>query len=467
MIEIPASFYSMLKEAGLDTADIAKGLQMEPSAFVRLHPAKFPTHLFPTSSPGHAMVCAIQLPYRPKFALDPWLHAGAYYVQDGSSIFLGEVMSALQLQENIRIAVDACASPGGKSTLLLDCLTEHSLLVSNESIRNRGAGLSENLEKWGYPNYIQTHADPHILGQLPLKADLLLVDAPCSGEGMFRKDAQALEMWKPELVHHCAARQKRILADVLPVLKDDGIVIYSTCTFNRKENEEVILAHSDRLLPLDVNLPTHPHLHSRKEGGFTFYRMLPGEGSGEGLSFCICRYKSPFATETPSRRFRKAAPATFVFKSPPFALPEGLILLEDGFGVVHVFPQEWQWVLSLLMEKHIVVQFGQAVLARKGKTMKSMHGRAMIHGIATELSTVALSYSEALRYLRRETFNIPEGAAGEKCMTFQGVHLGLINDLGRRWNNLYPASWRLRMELPSEIPVPWWQTHSFTTSAEN
>ena len=134
--------------------------------------------------------------------------------------------------------LDLCAAPGGKTTQLLSHLDDTSLLVANEVMASRATVLAENVARWGRSNVAVTASDPSVFASLSGFFHVAVVDAPCSGEGMFRKDERAVAEWSPAAVRLCAARQRRILADVWPALAPGGLLIYSTCTFNRMENED-------------------------------------------------------------------------------------------------------------------------------------------------------------------------------------------------------------------------------------
>ena len=181
----------------------------------------------------------LYLDKRPLFTLDPYLHGGGYYVQEASSMFLSYILKQLLKGEAVRV-LDLCAAPGGKSTLLASQLPDGSLLVSNEVIRSRAVILKENLIKWGRDHVVITQNDPADFKKLNQAFDLILVDAPCSGEGMFRKDREAIEEWSEANLHLCRERQKRIISDIWDSLKPGGYFIYSTCTYNPEENERIV-----------------------------------------------------------------------------------------------------------------------------------------------------------------------------------------------------------------------------------
>jgi 16S rRNA C967 or C1407 C5-methylase (RsmB/RsmF family) len=235
-MELPKSFVERMQgQLGQAYTRFEQALQEPAPVSIRLNRRKLPiTPLLnpvPWTDSGH------YLPERPLFTLDPRLHAGAYYVQEASSMFLEQALrQTVELSQPLQV-LDLCGAPGGKSTHIASLLTEDSLLVANEVIRSRASILAENVTKWGSGNVLVTSNDPRDFGRLPAFFDVMVVDAPCSGEGMFRKDVQAIQEWSEENVKLCAQRQQRILLDVWEALKPGGTFIYSTCTWNEAENE--------------------------------------------------------------------------------------------------------------------------------------------------------------------------------------------------------------------------------------
>ena len=205
-------------------------------------------------------------------------------------MFLEQAIKQSDLKPGIRV-LDLCASPGGKSTHLASLLPDQSLLVSNDVIRARSQILSENLKKWGNPNVIVTNNDPRDFQRLPNFFDLIVVDAPCSGEGLFRRDPNALLEWSPDNAQLCAQRQQRILADVWPSLKEGGLLIYSTCTFNPAENEENIqwLNEFAAIEPVSLNVDPLWGITITEAGRFPCYRFYPHKVSGEGFFLAVVR----------------------------------------------------------------------------------------------------------------------------------------------------------------------------------
>ena len=238
MPHLPPAFSALLAnqlgESG--AAHLLAGYDLPRQTAIRLHSDKGARLAEGLEPIGHAKLGRL-LPTRPAFALDPLWHTGAYYVQEANSMLLGQVLAQV-LTGKEEAVLDLCAAPGGKSTLLADALPEGCLLVSNEVVRNRQPRLAENLARWGRASHAITGLDPAELGKrLPGFFDVVVVDAPCSGEGLFRKEPEAMDEWSEMNVQHCAARQRRILADIWPALKPGGYLIYSTCTLNADEDE--------------------------------------------------------------------------------------------------------------------------------------------------------------------------------------------------------------------------------------
>ena len=245
----PAEFINDLRDSlGVERADrLLVALSTEPEVSVRVNPDKLSLmalreHFGALAGDPVTWAAdeAFYLTERPSFTLDPLFHAGAYYVQEASSMYVGKLFErakAILGKEAMRV-LDLCAAPGGKTTQLLSHLDDSSLLVANEVVPSRATILAENVARWGRSNVAVTQSDPAAFGALRGFFDIAVVDAPCSGEGMFRKDERAVAEWSPANVGLCAARQRRILADFWPSLRPGGFLIYSTCTFNRQEDED-------------------------------------------------------------------------------------------------------------------------------------------------------------------------------------------------------------------------------------
>ncbi len=223
-IPFPQAFTERLHlTAGADTPVLLDALQGTPPVSVRWNPYK-------TQSPAQGTPVAWcrygrYLPLRPSFTTDPLFHAGAYYVQEASSMFVEHLLRSAAEPDGARI-LDLCAAPGGKATLYATLAGGEGIVVANEVIRNRALTLADNIRKWGIGNTVVTNNDPAHFAGLSEWFDIVAVDAPCSGEGMFRKHPEAREEWSEANVQLCAGRQRRILSDAWEALRPGGLLIY-------------------------------------------------------------------------------------------------------------------------------------------------------------------------------------------------------------------------------------------------
>jgi len=268
----------------------------EPSpASIRLNPSKWnarpaDSELVTWCNKGY------YLTNRPSYTLDPLFHSGCYYPQEASSMFIEQVFRQVSdLSGTLRV-LDLCAAPGGKSTHISDLIGPENLLVANDAIRSRAAILAESISKWGPGNTLVTQNDPAVFGKLPGYFDIILVDAPCSGEGMFRSEI-AINEWSVSNTRHCSERQKRIVMDIWPALKENGILIYSTCTFNPGENEENIkwLIENQEAECLRLNIVDYKGLTEIDFEGVDGYAFYPYKTRGEGFFISAVRKKGPQA----------------------------------------------------------------------------------------------------------------------------------------------------------------------------
>ena len=410
----------------------------------------------------------VYLKSRPTFTFDPLFHAGCYYVQEASSMFVERVLREY-VKEPV-VMLDLCAAPGGKSTLCRSALPEGSLLVANEVMRNRSQILAENLVKWGSPEVIVTNNDPADFTDLTHLFDVILTDVPCSGEGMFRKDQVAVDEWSIENVEICWQRQRRILTDIWPSLKPGGLLIYSTCTFNREEDEDNV-AWIARELGAEV-LPVSIEegwgiTGNLTGGGFPVYRFLPHKTKGEGFFLAALRKCADGCDETPSRFLKTPSQMDKKKKGKdakqPLSVPreakdwlkesDAFNLTLNGTSVV-AFPKAHAEVYALLGQQLKVIHAGITLGEIKGKDLIPHHSLAMSTALASEAFPQAeLTYEQAIAYLRKEGLlldaDVPRGYV---LLTYRQVPLGFVKNIGNRANNLYPQEWRIRSGyLPEEI----------------
>lgn len=442
-----------------------EALQQDTPISIRMNEWKFP------QSPSEARPVAwssagYYLPVRPTFTFDPLFHAGCYYVQEASSMFVEQVLR--QYVHEAVVMLDLCAAPGGKSTLARSVLPEGSLLVANEVMRNRSQVLAENMIKWGHPGVVVTNNDPADFVELEQVFDIILTDVPCSGEGMFRKDQVAVEEWSVDNVTLCWQRQRRILRDIWGCLKPGGLLIYSTCTFNREENEDNVRWIADELgaeiLPVEV----------KEEWGITgnltgtdfpVYRFLPHKTIGEGLFLAVLRKQGEEKKEeTVPRKTKKNKKSSKIQKEPayPKEVKEWITcsdayewLVEDA--QVKVFPKLYAELYGRLNNSLKILHAGITLCSLKGKDWVPEHSLAM--SIVREnniFPEVELDYKQAITYLRKEAIVLPPDISrGYVLLTYRQVPLGFAKNIGNRANNLYPQEWRIRSGyLPDSVIYP-------------
>lgn len=427
-------------------------LSQTPPVSIRLNPWKMPAipnsiALGATPVPWHEH--GYYLPERPVFALDPYWHGGAYYVQEASSMLLGEALRQHLPPRPLNI-LDLCAAPGGKSTLLADLLGDQGILVSNETIRGRVGVLRENLGRWGRPNKAIVSAEAEEIAQMGAFFDVVVTDAPCSGEGLFRKDPDAAREWSPAHVDFCAARQRRILAAALDALKPGGILAYSTCTFNQIENENNAQWLSEtfglRLLPLST--PPEWGMEHTAWGTHCYPHRVHGEG------FFIALFQKQDMAHpklTPPATFRSLKPL-------PKNLSSILASWLNPAQQVHCFQTPTGDVLALpsglesdylLLDKVLKQKwFGTNIGVFKGTDFVPSHELALSALCHPSIPTLELSLEESLQFLKKETFEAPEEAAkGWVIVRYGSIGLGWVKILPNRLNNYLPAEWRLRMRI--------------------
>ena len=378
---------------------------------------------------------------RPNFTLNPLFHAGAFYVQEASSMFLEQ---ALRQCGEPKMVLDLCAAPGGKSTLLRSLLPDDALLVSNEPMKPRAHVLAENICKWGHEGCVVTCNYPRDFKKLGPVFDLIAVDAPCSGEGMFRKDNPALEMWSPANVEECAERQREIVADIWPTLKEGGYLIYSTCTYNTLEDEENVAYFCRELGAEAVEIPVDAEWNITgnllKGSTLPAYRFMPHKTRGEGFFLALLRKTSPAGTA----KFKgKAnfAPLPKQWAKAVSVADAVLLEREDiGYAIRRADSQAIAHLLTHLSPLHL----GLPVYEKKGPKSIPHHALAMSRQLCDEaFPSVELDLDTALSYLRRQAITI-DAPRGYVLLKYNNLPLGFANNLGNRANNMYPQNWKIK-----------------------
>ena len=391
----------------------------------------------------------VYLPERPVFTLDPSFHAGAYYVQEASSMIISHVYQQLNpLNRPLRI-LDLCAAPGGKSVLLANEMSEGSLLVCNEVIRSRYTVLRYNLDKWGIGGIVTTSHDSEDFGAFEDWFDFVLVDAPCSGEGMFRKDPEAVAEWSTRHVAHCAARQQRILAAAAKLVKPGGHLVYSTCTYNVLENDDNarwLIAQGGWELK-QLSFEADWNITERNPG----YQLYPHRVQGEGLYVCAF---SKTDEHSPAKPKWPSASGKLMLPPKKFQGLSDRWLQDPTEQVVRIDPAgRWRSIPAVLMTDvealatHLSrIEVGLVLGEVKGNDLIPAPALALHTAIRTDLPAVALSTPEALAYLRKENPPLPTSASGWTLIRYEELALGWIKGLGNRYNNYYPTEWRIRMK---------------------
>ncbi|MEI6050357.1 MAG: rRNA methyltransferase [Bacteroidota bacterium] len=387
---------------------------------------------------------------RPSYTLDPLFHSGCYYPQEASGMFLEQVvMQAAVSLENIRV-LDLCGAPGGKSTHLSDIIGPDNLLVANEVIRSRASILAETITKWGSGNAIVTRNDPSVFGRLTGYFDIILIDAPCSGEGMFRNNV-AVNEWSAENTRHCSERQKRILMDVWPALKENGILIYSTCTFNPGENEENIkwLTGKHEAEVIRLNTTDFECITEIDYEGVFGYGFYPDKIRGEGFFISAIRKRGK-QEKKPGRNQRKSelnpGKTDFEIAKRWTHFPnESLLKWGDEVFAVPCGRDDY----LNLVENLKIVKPGTKIFTVKKNDYLPSHELALSNQLKNDAFTrEEVSLSHAVAYLRRDNFTLLSSSKGWNIVTYKGANLGFVNNIGKRLNNYYPVEWRIRMNVP-------------------
>lgn len=382
---------------------------------------------------------------RPSFTFDPLFHAGAYYVQEASSMFLWKVLTEHIPSPTGKKVLDLCAAPGGKSTLLAAYFKE-GLVVSNEVIKSRAAILVENITKWGADQVIVTNNDPSHFQSLPHYFDVIVVDAPCSGSGLFRKDHDAIKEWSEDNVQLCSQRQQRIITDVLPALKEDGLLIYSTCSYSREEDEAILdwLVENHGLCSLNCSPEaawniTETESERQKARGYRFY---PNQVKGEGFFIAVLR-KTGVAADShyPGHALPTPTKAELGLLQSFLPLPAEYFLFKqtDHF---RAFKKEWEMNLNILAKNLYIKKAGVAFGMLKGKDVIPSHELALSYLDLQSLAAVEVDKATALLYLKKKDLMVTAGK-GWNLIRHCGLNLGWAKVLPNRLNNYYPGEWRI------------------------
>ncbi|MBC7874043.1 MAG: RsmF rRNA methyltransferase first C-terminal domain-containing protein [Ferruginibacter sp.] len=382
---------------------------------------------------------------RPSFTFDPLFHAGCYYVQEASSMFLEQALKqTIDLSKPVKI-LDLCAAPGGKSTHIHSLISKDSLLVSNEVIRSRANVLKDNIIKWGCENVIVTNNDPKDFSRLENYFDVIVADAPCSGSGLFRRDPGAIEEWSDNNVELCSQRQQRILADCWPALKKNGVLIYSTCSYSRQEDEKIVEWMTDNFPAENLLLDVEDNWGIVASGGG--YRFWPDKVKGEGF-FLACLQKKEGEAHTSTRIKSRPDP---VNKKETEIIGKWIKTVNRHFikhlNTVYAWPEQHADDFSYLLEQLRVIYSGVLTGELVRDKLVPAHALAMSKLIADTILKTELVYPQAIRYLQRKDLQTETVSRGWQLTTFNNHPLGWINILPNRINNYYPKELRILKDI--------------------
>lgn len=386
----------------------------------------------------------LYLDHRPQFTLDPLLHAGAYYVQEASSMFISHVIRHL-VDEPV-CCLDLCAAPGGKTTAAISALPQGSQLVSNEIDRRRARILAENITKWGYPDVTVTSNAPKDFRTLRHVFDLVITDVPCSGEGMFRKDEGAVADWSLAKVKECAKLQHSIIDDIWDCLKPGGLLIYSTCTFNVDEDEHMVDYICQELggTALEVPVVEEWNIHKPLIGNVPCYRFMPHFTKGEGLFMAVILKDEGKSLPCKAMKATKCKRSKENLNS---WVNAEVVLEQNKEGVISAIPLNHVPLHNAVANSGLfVLQSGVELGMVKGKDIIPSHNLALSNILSKEaFPLVEVSLDVALDYLRRMAIVLPpDTPTGYVLLTYRGLPIGFVKNLGSRCNNLYPQEWRIR-----------------------
>lgn len=444
----PQDFITRIKsQNSINPEALLKSLSMPEPVSIRTNPGKWlkkPLGAEKVQWSGNGWYLGV----RPSYTLDPLFHAGCYYPQEASGMFLETVFNQfLQGRSGIKV-LDLCGAPGGKSTHIASLIGEDGLLIANEVIRSRASVLAENLTKWGSGNVIVTQSDPASFGRLGAFFDVIAVDAPCSGEGMFR-DEIARNEWSPSHAEHCAERQKRILMDIWPALKEGGLLIYSTCTFNPEENEKNIgwLVGKKGADSIKLNISEFEGIVEIQEKGVYGYGFYPDKIKGNGLFVSVLKKNEITSENEPGRQniseFSVAGKDLSSIRDLTIPGGKDFIRVGDDLFRLGCTINDFLFVRKNLK----IIKAGTRICTVKNNDYIPSHELAVSNNLnKSAFPVVALNYDEAISYLRRDNITINGLAKGWNIIAYNDVNLGFVKNIGNRFNNYFPVEWRIRMD---------------------
>ena len=453
---LPAPFLAQMHALlGAETDAFLEALQQPAPVSIHLNPLKASGLKQEAHEPVPWYAAGRYLAERPVFTLDPRFHAGAYYVQEAASMLVAAaVQQGVPSGQPLR-ALDLCAAPGGKSTLLASVLPAGSLLLSNEVIRNRYQTLQYNVAKWGISGMHTSQHDSRDFKALQGWFDLVLVDAPCSGEGLFRKDPDAVKEWSPAHTAHCSARQRRILAEAAALVRPGGMLIYCTCTYNDEENEgnAAWLLEQEAFQALELALPAEWGLIRKGIG----YQCYPHRVRGEGFYLSCFRRAggeqsaAAAAKALPPAALKPASKSDLEALAPWLAPDAGMAIFQDWQGAFRALPEEQVADCMQIGATLRQSAFGVPLGLFKGKDFLPAPEFALSTLIHPAVPRVALERNQALHFLKKEPPVLSPVPQGWMLVEYEGLGLGWAKGIGNRVNNYYPKEWRILMQLKPKM----------------
>ena len=449
----------MRRELGVEEAkQLCEALSTEPSTSVRLNPRKMTTQKWNGEQVAWSEY-GYKLNERPSFTMDPYFHAGAYYVQEASSQFAGYILASVEggveACRGLRV-LDMCAAPGGKSTHYASLVGSEGLVVANEINRSRAAILADNARKWGTANMVITCNDSSRAAQLEEWFDVVAVDAPCSGEGMFRKSEDACEQWSEGNVTMCAERQWEIVQNAFQALRPGGVLIYSTCTFNRSEDEDIVHrlmeVYGDEICEAsEVFTDESWGVVVGREGAFQTFRFFPHRVEGEGMFMAVARKSG----ESGSRRRIKSRSKVVVRvdKRTSEELgrwvmhPADFAFFQAGemlYGCYKEHLEDIEMLSGVMSVIYSGVAMGQ-IFKGKLKPDAALALCAEVNHQAVACCEVALDV--ALQFLSKQDVPSNLFAEGVNMLLYEGHPLGFVKRVGARVNNMYPNTLRILKQI--------------------
>lgn len=459
-IKLPHDFCARIEATHpADHAEFLAAIGREPYLSVRLNRHKWQDGMLTLGEPVPWNADGFYLNDRPAFTLNPAFHAGAFYVQEASSMAYAVAINQIKdLLPQSPTCLDLCAAPGGKTTLMLSMLGERGIVVANEYVRQRAWILRENVAKWGCPSAIVTNRAAGEIGASGAQFDLITVDAPCSGEGMFRKDETAIAEWSTKAAADCAQRQRDILTDIWPALRPGGFMIYSTCTFNPDENERnmewLVEEFGAEVVP--IGMAADCGISTVSFNGGEGYAFLPHKVKGEGFFCCLVRKSADgaYAPPTPPKRSKQkdgakdtiretALGREFVSGCKTYALADAVV----------GFPADRATRMAALTSALSPILTGVPVCSVLKKRDKEIVSPAPELPLSmafnpTSLPRLDVGTQTALKFLHGDAdLDVGDAPDGWNAVWHEGLPLGLIKRMANRQNNYWPKEWRIRMNI--------------------